>query len=91
MKFLSVVATIIYGDNEKRTTVLYVSSDDGRIYFLKPENSTDEVPESIKDCHIHSCIGEFSTNKSIGASYFIQLNTSFTIDTLKNLFIDVNK
>jgi hypothetical protein len=91
MKFLAVVATISYGEDKKRTTVLYVSTEDGRVYFLKPENSTDEVPESIKDCHIHKCIGEFVTNKNNSATYFVQLNTSFTVDTLKDLFINVNK
>ena len=44
MKYLAVVATLSYGEDKKRTTVLYVSTEDGRVYFLKPENSTDEVP-----------------------------------------------
>lgn len=91
MKYLAVVATISYGEDKKRTTVIYISSEDGRVYFLKPEDSKDEVPESIKECHIDRCIGEFVTNKTNSSSCFVQLNTNITIDTLKDLFIYINK
>jgi hypothetical protein len=87
MKFLAVLSTLTYGENEKKTLVLYVSSEDGRVYFLKADDN-DSIPNSISNCHIHKCIGEFVTNKNNSATYFVQLNTSFTVDTLKDLFID---